>query len=71
MEKIYEVLRKARLGWFPAENYWIYFKKDGSAVEVNAEEDKRDGWLGFFVEDDTRLPGIVNIAERKTKWRKM
>lgn len=71
MEKVYEALRLARLGWLPKENYWIYFKKDGSAIEVCAEENKRDGWLGFFVEDDSRLSGIANIAERKTKWRKM
>lgn len=70
MEEVYSAVATARANGLPEENYWIYFKKDGTAVDVSKEENKRKDYIGFFVEDDTRLATIANIAQRKTKWRK-
>ncbi len=71
MEEIYKTIARARENGLPKENYWLYFKKGGTAVEAKEKENKRNGWLGFFVEDDTRLASIANIATRKANWRKM
>jgi hypothetical protein len=70
MEEIYKAIALARSQGLPKENYWVYFKKDGTAIDAYEQENKRKGWLGFFVEDDTRLPGIAGVAQRKTNWRK-
>lgn len=70
MEEIRRVVALARSNGLPLENYWLYFKKDGTAVDAYAEENKRKGWVGFFVEDDSRLSGIATVAQRKTSWRK-
>lgn len=70
MEEIYKAVTQARTKGLPKENYWLYFKKDGTAVDAHAEENKRKGWLGFFVEDDGRLPSIAGVAQKKTLWRK-
>ena len=37
----------ARSNGLPLENYWLYFKKDGTAVDAYAEENKRKGWVGL------------------------
>ena len=70
MEEVRKAVDRARANGLPKENYWIYFKKDGTAVDAYAEENKRKGWLGFFVEDDSRLIGIAGVAQKKTNWRK-
>ena len=70
MEEVRKAVDRARANGLPKENYWIYFKKDGTAIEAYAEENKRKGWLGFFVEDDSRLIGIAGVAQKKTNWRK-
>ena len=70
MEEIYKAIDFARSRGLPKENYWLYFKKDGSKIDAWKDEKKRDAWRGFFVEDDSRLVTIAGIAERKTKWRK-
>ena len=54
-------------GKLRAENYWLYVgktKKDAFALD---EEHKTPGYIGFFVEDDTRLPKIAEIATKKIK----
>lgn len=71
MEEIRRAVALARSNGMGLENYWLYFKKDGTSVEASQDENKRDGYLGFFVEDDTRLAGIAGVAQRKTSWRKM
>lgn len=71
MEEIRKAIDLARAQGLPKENYWIYFKKDGTAIDASAEENKRKGYVGFFVEDDSRLSGIAHVAQRKTNWRKM
>lgn len=64
----FKVVVKARQeNGLPSENYWLYFKKDGSAIDVSKEENKRKDYIGFFVEDDTRINHIVEIAVRKVK----
>lgn len=70
MEEVYKAVELARAQGLPKENYWLYFKKNGTAVEAYEVENKRPGWLGFFVEDDSRIPSIVGIAKKKTIWRK-
>ena len=52
------------------ENYWLYFKKDGTAVDASQEENKRKDYIGFFVEDDTKLGTVAGVAQKKTSWRK-
>lgn len=70
MEEIYKAVALARANGLPKENYWIYFKRDGTKIDAHGRENKRKGWLGFFVEDDTKLPTIAGVAQRKTNWRK-
>lgn len=70
MEEIRKAVALARTKGLPEENYWIYFKKDGTAVDASKEENKRKGYIGFFVEDDTKLATIANVAQRKTNWRR-
>ena len=70
MEEIYNAIAIARKNGMGLENYWLYFKKDGTAIDASQEENKRKGYLGFFVEDDSRLNGISGLAQKKTKWRK-
>jgi hypothetical protein len=61
------VVKTRQENGLPSENYWLYFKKDGSAIDVSKEENKRKDYIGFFVEDDTRINHIVEIAVRKVK----
>lgn len=70
MEEIYNAIALARSNGLPKENYWLYFKRDGTKIDAYEKENKRKGWLGFFVEDDSRIPGIAGVAQRKTNWRK-
>lgn len=49
------------------ENYWLYVKKDGSHSFARDNEKKTEGYIGYFVEDDTRLSGIAEVAEKKIK----
>lgn len=70
MEEVLKAVSLARSNGMGKENYWLYFKKDGTAIDASKEENKRKGYLGFFVEDDSRLASIANIAERKTSWRR-
>ena len=59
---------RARLaGGLGAENYWLYVKKDGTHAFAVQDEKKTEGYIGFFVEDDTRLQGITGVAEKKIK----
>lgn len=67
-EKALTEARSKGLQW---ENYWIYFRKSDGSIEFRAEEDKRDGYIGYFVEDDTRLPSICELASRKIKVKKI
>jgi hypothetical protein len=69
MNSIENAVTQAREQGLPMENYWLYFKKDGSMVEAKPEEHKRKDWIGFFVEDDTRLRQIAKIAGKKTDWK--
>lgn len=70
MEEIYNAIALARSKGLPKENYWLYFKRDGTAIDAYENENKRKGWLGFFVEDDTKLTTIAGVAQRRTNWRK-
>jgi hypothetical protein len=71
MEEVYKAVEKARSQGLPKENYWIYFKRDGTAVDAYDVEHKRKGWLGFFLEDDSSLISIAGVAQKKTNRRKM
>lgn len=70
MEEAYKAVELARAKGLPKENYWLYFKKNSTAVEAYEVENKRPGWLGFFVENDSRIPSIVGIVKKKTIWKK-
>ena len=49
------------------ENYWLYVKKDGTQAFARDTEKKTDGYVGYFVEDDTRLNGISEVVNKKIK----
>lgn len=70
MEEAYKAVELARAKGLPKENYWLYFKKNSTAVEAYEVENKRPGWFGFFVENDSRIPSIAGIVKKKTIWRK-
>lgn len=65
---VYDAIAFAREKYgLPHENYWLYVKKDGKKLLAFAEEHKNKEYIGFFVEDDSRIPGIMKIAESKIK----
>lgn len=49
------------------ENYWVYFAKDGSKFTPFNDEHKEEGFIGYFVEDDSRLRSIYNIAQKRIR----
>lgn len=49
------------------ENYWIYFSKDGEKCTPFNEEHKAESFIGYFVEDDSRLRSIYNIAQKRIR----
>lgn len=64
----YEAVDFARRKYgLPEENYWLYVKKDGKKILAYAEEHKNAEYIGFFVEDDSRIANIMKVAERKIK----
>lgn len=67
MKMLRDVIESARSEGLPKENYWVYFKKDGTRIEAAAEEKKRRDFIGFFVEDDSRLQSINDIAMKKIR----
>jgi hypothetical protein len=69
MEKIYQAVSRARGSGLPETNYWLYFKKDGTEIRAFEIENKTPGWIGYFVEDDSKLSAIYAV-EQKKKWRK-
>ena len=48
----------------------LYFKKDGTEIQALSTENKREGYIGFFVEDDSRLNSILEIANKKIRLRR-
>lgn len=68
-----EAVRAGReAGLIGKENYWLFFnKKDGSSsVCRNEEYKKRDGYIGYFVEDDSRLDKIYECYLKKIRCRR-
>ena len=66
-EKAIDAGRKT--GVIGRENYWLFIRKDNPddcVVLGQGEEsvDRIPGYIGYFVEDDTRLPGIMLCYER-------
>ena len=49
------------------ENYWLYVSNDGERVEARNNEKKREGYTGYFVEDDTRIKGIHTIIQKRVR----
>lgn len=47
------------------ENYWGYFSKDGSTFTPFNTEHKDEKYIGFFIEDDSKLRTIYNVMQRK------
>jgi len=64
-EKILEVVKRLRNEGLNTENYWLYIRKDGSGVSASNEEQPEENAIGYFVEDDSRLKGICNLAKRR------
>lgn len=48
-------------------NYWVYISVDGIKCEVRNREKKKAGYVGYFVEDDTKLKNIHTTMLRKIK----
>lgn len=50
-------------------NYWLYFSKNIQIdkYKVFNAENKTKGYIGFFVEDNSRLKGIYEVAKSKIK----
>lgn len=50
-------------------NYWLYFSKNIQIdkYKVFNAENKTKGYIGFFVEDNSRLKGIYDVAKSKIK----
>lgn len=50
-------------------NYWLYFSKNIQIdkYKVFNAENKTKGYIGFFVEDNSRIKGIYEVAKSKIK----
>lgn len=50
-------------------NYWLYFSKNIQIdkYKVFNVENKTKGYIGFFVEDNSRIKGIYDVAKSKIK----
>ena len=50
-------------------NYWLYFSKNIQIDKYKAfnVENKTKGYIGFFVEDNSRIKGIYEVAKSKIK----
>lgn len=50
-------------------NYWLYFSKNIQIdkYKVFNAENKTKGYIGFFVEDNSRIKGIYDVAKSKIK----
>ncbi len=64
-EKVLENIKRLRSEGLNTENYWLYIKRDGSGVSASNEEQPTPNSIGYFVEDDSRLRGIYNLAKRR------
>ena len=56
-------------GTFPKENYWFYVSDTTGDIKFKSREKKEDGWTGYFVEDDGRMPSVILVAEKRLKRR--
>lgn len=48
-------------------NYWMYINKNSGDIKFKNKEKKENNWIGYFVEDDSRLIEILRVAENKIK----
>lgn len=50
-------------------NYWLYFSKNIQIDKYKAfnVENKTKGYIGFFVEDNSRLKSVYEVAKSKIK----
>lgn len=51
----------------PYENYWLYVSADGTEMKVSGEEDRTEGYTGYFIEDDTRLRKVYEIICKRVR----
>ena len=63
IQKQLKVLRSTNE--FPKENYWLYISKENKdEFQIEATENKKEGFVGYFVEDDERLLKIIDLIIR-------
>ena len=70
MERIIEAIKAGReSGLIGSENYWLLLGKRSGKVLVMSEEsyEKTPGYIGYFVLDDSRLPGIIKCYGHTAK----
>ena len=58
-ERLYNGLKEA--------NYWMYINKHTGELTFRNEETPSSSTIGFFVEDDSRLPETCRIAHSKIR----
>ena len=49
------------------ENYWLYLSLDGGIVQVSQEERKREGYIGYFIEDDNKLRRVFDVFLKRVR----
>lgn len=65
-ENIVNVIAKERMvNQLPLQNYWLYIGVDD--VKASEKENKQEGYIGYFIEDDTRLKKVFEIALKNNK----
>lgn len=67
VNKVLEELRKEN---FPKENYWFYVGKETNDFKLKATEEREDGFIGYFIEDDKKLGKIINLVLTYKKLKK-
>ena len=66
LEQLYDTVdRYRKAGAIKKENFWVYISMTENKANASQKEHKQKGYIGFFCEDDSRLPGILTVAERK------
>ena len=67
LNDLYRQIYMARSSGLPLENYWLYVSADGTEMKVSGEEDRTEGYTGYFIEDDTRLKRVYDIICKRVR----
>ena len=66
-DRILNVVNAARNHGLATDNYWLYMAKDGTEVNASNEENKQSGFIGYFIEDDSKLRRVFDVYCKRVR----